>query len=407
MKHMSTQKKVSIFTGLLLALSLLLVLAACSTNTRDDSPDIADSVQKTPDKNTSVDLPPVSAAVQENTKKDAAAEIFTQNGKYGLQKGSDVLLNAVYDDAISRENCFLFASGTGEARTWYVFDSEGAPVGTEYDGVIAWDWAECCTLWRTDGVRTGMVWEENGVRRIGEIPNDQYWILLRDGNFLNEEPFDACMDYCGEPYGEVYCIRNGYGYRYYVDAENGSFQLNEVAEPGLQDEDYFGYRLSVYRWDSRTPCYGIVAADGTEVVAPIYERVEIPFADRFLIYEGGVSQGVVLGRCRLTDETGQTLCSSFHEISYSVFDDGYLGIALCCGERATFPCFDEEGQLMPEGYWLVDRDGKICSEHFVKLSFRDGGRTYAQSESDVLCVQHEDGTEELLTLADILMTWEP
>ena len=169
------------------------------------------------------------------------------------------------------------------------------------------------------------------------------------------------------------------------------------------EEDQFGYRLRVTRWDSREPCYGIVTADGAEVIAPVYERVEIPFADRFLLYEGGASQGPVVGRCRLTDENGSTLCARFHWIDYSVFDDGYIGIAVCYGERAAYPCYDEDGQPMPEGYWLVDRDGALCSERFAKLSFGDSDETHAASEDDVLRVLREDGTEELLPVAELLL----
>lgn len=55
---------------------------------------------------------------------------------------------------------------------------------------------------------------------------------------------------------------------------------------------------------------------------------------------------------------------------------------------------------MPEGYWLVDWDGKLCSERFAKLSFGDGDETHAASEDDVL---REDGTEELLPVAELLL----
>lgn len=207
----------------------------------------------------------------------------------------------------------------------------------------------------------------------------------------------------GTPKGEVYCIRNGTGYRYTVSAGDGSFYLSEVDEPKTLEEDHFGYRLRVTRWDSCEPCYGIVTADGAEVIAPVYERVEIPFPDRFLLYEGGVSQGPVMGRCRLTDENGSTLCARFHWIDYSVFDDGYIGIAVCYGERAAYPCYDEDGQPMPEGYWLVDWDGKLCSERFAKLSFGDSDETHAASEDDVLRILREDGTEELLPVAELLL----
>lgn len=58
---------------------------------------------------------------------------------------------------------------------------------------------------------------------------------------------------------------------------------------------------------------------------------------------------------------------------------------------------------MPEGYWLVDWDGKLCSERFAKLSFGAGDETHAASEDDVLRVLREDGTEELLPVAELLL----
>ena len=273
----------------------------------------------------------------------------------------------------------------------------------EYDNVKTWNWAPYETLYRTDGTRMGLVRDADGTRHLGEVPGTKVWIRLKDGTLLSDEPFDACIDYMGTPEGEVYCIRDGTGYRYTVSAGDGSFRLSEVDEPKTLEEDHFGYRLRVTRWDSREPCYGIVTADGTEVIAPVYERVEIPFPDRFLLYEGGASQGPVMGRCRLTDETGSTLCAHFHWIDYSVFDDGYLGIAVCYGERAAYPCYDEDGQPMPEGYWLVDRDGNPLSERFAKLSFGDGDEKHAASENDVLHALREDGTEELLPVAELLL----
>lgn len=273
----------------------------------------------------------------------------------------------------------------------------------QYDDAKTWNWAPYETLYRTDGTRMGLVREADGTRHIGEVPDTKIWIRLKDGALLSDEPFDACIDYMGTPEGEVYCIRNGTGYRYTVSAGDGSFYLSEVDEPKTLEEDHFGYRLRVTRWDSREPCYGIVTADGTEVVAPVYERVEIPFPDRFLLYEGGASQGPVMGRCQLTDENGNTLCARFHWIDYSVFNDGYIGIAVCYGERAAYPCYDKDGQPIPEGYWLVDRDGKLCSERFAKLSFGDSDETHAASEDDVLRVLREDGTEELLPVAELLL----
>ena len=64
----------------------------------------------------------------------------------------------------------------------------------------------------------GLVREADGTRHIGEVPDTKVWIRLKGGTLLSDEPFDACIDYMGEPEGEVYCIRNGTGYRYTVSA---------------------------------------------------------------------------------------------------------------------------------------------------------------------------------------------
>ena len=135
----------------------------------------------------------------------------------------------------------------------------------QYDDAKTWSWAPYETLYRTDGVRMGLVREADGTRHIGEVPDTKIWIRLKDGALLSDEPFDACIDYMGTPEGEVYCIRNGTGYRYTVSAGDGSFYLSEVDEPKTLEEDHFGYRLRVTRWDSREPCYGIVTADGDPI----------------------------------------------------------------------------------------------------------------------------------------------
>lgn len=363
MKYMSKQRKTSAAVCLLaILLGLLCMLTACNAEVHHTDKNEASSSPAAE----SADEPQKAAAASEPQEATAASE---------PQERTEL------EQAIAR-------------------------LGGEYDDVKVWAWAPYCTLYRTDGTRMGLVQEADGTRRIGEVPDTKVWIMLKDGTLLSEEPFDTCIDYMGVPEGEVYCIRNGAGYRYTVSAGDGSFRLSEVDKPEILEEDHFGYRLRVYRWNSREPCYGIVAADGTEVIAPVYERVEIPFPDRFLLYEGGASQGPVMGRCRLTDETGNTLCARFHWIDYSVFDDVYVGIAVCYGERAAYPCYDEGGQPMPEGYWLVDRDGNPCSECFAKLSFGVGDETHAAPESDVLHVQRADGTEDLLPLAELLLPWD-
>lgn len=324
---------------------------------------------------------------------------------FDVDSGIRYYYNDLTQELRSQEFRIIYGeeSGTDWWKTAAQAEAKEASDIAQYDNVKTWDWAPYETLYRTDGTRMGLVQEADGTRHIGEVPDTKVWIRLKDGTLLSDEPFDVCIDYMGTPEGEVYCIRNGTGYRYTVSAGDGSFRLSEVDEPKTLEEDQFGYRLRVTRWDSREPCYGIVTADGTEVIAPVYERVEIPFPDRFLLYEGGASQGPVMGRCRLTDGTGSTLCARFHWIDYSVFDDGYIGIAVCYGERAAYPCYDEDGQPMPKGYWLVDRDGTLCSERFAKLSFGDGEETHTASEDDVLCALREDGTEELLPVAELLL----
>ena len=69
----------------------------------------------------------------------------------------------------------------------------------EYDNVKTWNWVPYETLYRTDGTRMGLVRDADGTRHIGEIPDTKVWIRLQDGTLLSDEPFDACIDYMGEP----------------------------------------------------------------------------------------------------------------------------------------------------------------------------------------------------------------
>ena len=97
----------------------------------------------------------------------------------------------------------------------------------QYDDAKTWSWAPYETLYRTDGSCMGLVREADGTRHIGEVPDTKVWIRLKDGTLLSDEPFDACIDYMGTPKGEVYCIRNGTGYRYTVSAGDGGFTSAE------------------------------------------------------------------------------------------------------------------------------------------------------------------------------------
>lgn len=56
----------------------------------------------------------------------------------------------------------------------------------EYDGVKTWSWAPYQTLYRTDGVRMGLVQEADGTRHVGAVPDTKVWIRLKDGTYHDE-----------------------------------------------------------------------------------------------------------------------------------------------------------------------------------------------------------------------------
>lgn len=51
----------------------------------------------------------------------------------------------------------------------------------------------------------------------------------------------------------------------------------------------------------------------------------------------------------------------------------------------------------------MDRDGAPVSERLAKLSFGDGAELRTASEDSLLRIQREDGTDELLPLAQLLL----
>lgn len=235
--------------------------------------------------------------------------------------------------------------------------------------------------------------------RLEECPADDVWFLSSSGEIVNDEPY------------QYYDWLIGYlaGFR------NGTIEVYEITENGLEfyfsespeTKEYFGYKVTSYRWFGSTPCYGVVAPDGSVFAEPNYEIVDIPFEDRILLFDGSI-QSWYFTRCNILDPEGNIINNSYNHVEYFVCDEGYIGIAFC-GNKEDDPehrqTFDPDGNPMPSGFWLVDKDGNPVSEKYSKFYVREEWNWVINSaaKDDLIHVTTEDGENLSFTLESVLI----
>lgn len=327
------------------AIILALLLTGCTQNeNKDENPS-----EKA--------LPEASAQ-----KLSPEERIFAENGSYGISDESgDVLVPAEYDEI-----------------TW---------CGDFY--AARWE----------DGKRKGVSVNKDGSRTYADVANVLYKLIREDGKFVDEEPFENFLYYNDEAFGEIVCTRDGSLYTYGVTPSNGEITLESVEPAGTLPDDRYGFRINyVYADGGRDRLYGIVNPDGSTAVYPIYYHVAVPFADRFLLWDGAPQQGFTCGRCNITDAYGNIINNSFNAAVYSTFDDGkYIGIACSLGENADFVCCTD-GKVTPAGYWFVDKDGNILSERFDKISINEDFDSSKYEFMDYILTANDENAVVKVTL---------
>ena len=237
--------------------------------------------------------------------------------------------------------------------------------------------------------------DENGISYIGEAPKKQVWLLSKNGEPLNDEPFSAFDCVVNQPEWWVVGIRDGVLYSYFVDEGTGA--ITEEEPFGAEPEEFFGYTVYKYYWDIYNPYYGVTAPDGSEFAEPVYNKILVPFADRIVLFNGN-SQIISKSVCTIMNSEKEILSECFNYVNYTVFSDGsYIGTAMCGKDDGDgkLRLYDAAGNPMPEGYWFIDKDGNIISECFAYIP-------EIVSPSDILSVTDEDGNAVEIKVSDYL-----
>jgi hypothetical protein len=138
-----------------------------------------------------------------------------------------------------------------------------------------------------------------------------------------------------------------------------------------------------------------------------YGRLSIPFPDRILAADKATDMWSN-SHCIIFDEKGNIINSSYNHILFSVIDESYIGVAYCADPATTYDyefyqCYDNEGNPMPGGYWLIDKNGKPVSKRYDYLYINKEWQLFAESKDDVVYAVTEDGKEVSFKVEEILL----
>ncbi len=295
-------------------------------------------------------------------------EIFeSEDGKFGLFKGEEIICEAVFDKIEPAE--------ADDA----LFYSYKAFVPEE----------------------TGLFLEEGGKHfyKVSEKPVQRFYLLDSEGKPIADTAFeevelDFLIDENGKNVPQFFLgIFEGNYVRY--EYENGKFVLTEESKKDERETD-FGYTITQYVYKIRDFMkYGLKSGEKV-IVETTADRIEIPFKDRIVIYHGPTWQSVICGKCLLLDEEGNIFTDKFNRIEFKTFEDGsYVGVAYTAGSWAEEPTFDENGERMPGGIWFIDKNGNMLSESVFDTEILIG--YYTLDEECLTVYSYDDDGKELKT----------
>ncbi len=263
-------------------------------------------------------------------------------------------------------------------------------------------------LKKTEGTRIGICFD-NLISSLGEVPDEQVWLILKNGELIDEEPFYDVRTYGGNINNPdehwVTVCRDGARYSFYVNEKTLEIYDEETIMPST--EKIFDFDLETYYWISRYPSYGVKSADGTVICETHYSRLSVPFSDR-IVAAAKASDIWSDSHCIIFDENGNTVNSSYNHIVFSVFEEGYIGVGYCADPETTYEiefyqCYDKNGNPMPGGYWLIDKDGNSVSEKFDYLYINEEWQLFTESEEDIIHAFTENGEEITFSVKDVLI----
>ena len=309
--------------------------------------------------------------IEEPQSEAEEIEIFkSDKGKFGLVKGEEILAEPVYDSIEPTK---------GDDAAFYnykAFVSEG----------------------------TGLFLEEGGkhLYSVLEKPVERFYLLDSEGKPIVDIAFEEVelSFLLDENENLIPYYLNGLseGSCYWYESDNGQFVLNSESKKGEEEAD-FGYTITKYVYGIRDFMkYGLKSGEKV-IVETVADRIEIPLEDRIILYYGPTWQAFECGKCIIIDSEGNVLSEKFNRVEFVTFENGtHVGIGITAGERAEEPTFDENGERMPGGVWIIDKDGNILSENLFKTD--DFMGYYTVDENSIDMISHDDdGNENVIEIS--------
>ena len=298
-------------------------------------------------------------------------EIFkSEEGKFGLMKGEEIIAEPVYDS---------IEPAKGDDISFY-----------SYKAFV------------TGG--TGFFLEEGGKHfyNVSEKPVERFYLLDESGNRI----FDIAFEKIGtnfvidENNNLLPDYLNGVskGSYYSFNFSTGEPELVEEAKPEEIESD-FGYTITRYFYDTYGFVkYGVKLSEKV-ITENVADRIEIPLEDRILLYYGPTWQAFECGKCIIIDSEGNVLSEKFNRVEFVTFENGtYVGIGITAGSRAEEPTFDENGERMPGGIWIIDKDGNILSENLFETDDFMGYYTVDEDSIDMISLD-DYGNETVVEIS--------
>ncbi len=345
--------------------------------------------------------------VEENEKSFLYLIGHTSMTRYGETENLKSYATIVYEDGKYLVENF----DTKRYLTTFIENGESEIDGLLPGGTNPADYDETedhgfmYVLTKTEGTRKYKQRDNKGLSYLGEEPNKLIWLLSKNGKLLDEEPFQYCNTFEGDP-GEwwVYGIRDGVLYPFYIDENTGEFTEEEPWGPN--PVEFFGYTIYEYYWDYHTAYYGVNAPDGSVFAEPIYAYAYVPCENRIALVNGGQVMSEMA--CTIYDENKNIVNESFNYVFYnSECKDGYVGIAYCGDPNVhtTIVRYDKDGNPMKYGNYFVDGSGNIIDGPFQVLAINNDF-SYSEiirSGEDTILARYFSGEEKEFLAKEILI----
>lgn len=331
--------------------------------------------------------------------------IYVENGKRGLvDADGNVVLKAEYDAVSVRVNKaplmdVFFAGIATESTTptYQVFGSDGKQIGPDYSYIGCGNYHVTYNIVPPVPPFLAVIYYDGTNQSQRE-----YWLLNAEGKPYHDLPYEEA-DLSDT---EFHAVRDGDEFRFTRD-----YILKEENKAGVYETYFDGKYQRYVVHDTRYMSHcGLLDSEGNMLFEPVYCRIEVPFEDIILLYEGAY-QGPEYTAAKLVSPDGNVWCSRYNHMAFSVLQDGrYICVAFSRGIGGEGPVtHDDNGDIMPHGYWFVDYRGDPVSERYETIRSCDEGlfNFNIDDENDTFTVTTDSGEEKIITAKDILLTRDP